>query len=853
MNHQMNLLMLVLTTFNQLISMRFFYILLFISIGVYAQNPKYDLDYYFSEFETPNSSIPTPKEIIGHEVGEWHVTHDKLVQYMYALADASNRITIEDRGKTFEGRPILLLTITSEDNHNNINQIITNHKKITEYNENISTEKQPIIVYQGFSIHGNEASGSNASLLLAYYLAASDSDFVQELLKNSVILLDPSMNPDGLQRFAYWANINKNINLTSDPNDREYNEVWPGGRTNHYWFDLNRDWLPAQLPESQARIKSFNKWIPNILTDHHEMGTNATFFFQPGIPSRTHPLTPDLNQKLTKEIAKFHVESLDKIGSLYYSEESFDDFYYGKGSTFPDINGSIGILFEQASSRGHVQDSDNGLLRFPFTIKNQLTTGLSTLKAANNLRLEILDYQKSFYKEAAKESSKFKNEAIIFGNSKDRYRTKKLAEILERHEVDFYELDSDVKHKNKTYRKGYAYVVPKNQKKYRLINAMFETRTEFLDSLFYDVSSWTLPLAFNLDYDLNFNGNYSKKANQLKFNKNISVKKSNYAYLMEWHEYLSPNALNELLDNEVIVKVATKKFKLEGKDYDYGTILIPVQNNNHVKLNELLNDISSNCNIEINPVKTGYAEGPDLGSNNFRRLHKKNVAMLVGDGITAYDAGEIWHLLDTRFELSLTKLDIRNFNRIDLSKYTTLIVPNSSISNKLVTDKISEWVKSGGNLIAYKNSINWLKKTKLIEVKELKKDITAKNISFEERSAFFGAQRIGGAIFNTKIDRSHPINFGQTNTTMPIFRNSTIFIEKDKESYNNPILYTDNPLLSGYISEENIDLLKSTSPIKINKIGKGKVIYLTDNTNFRAFWYGTNKILMNAIFFGNIM
>ena len=307
------------------------------------------------------------------------------------------------------------------------------------------------------------------------------------------------------------------------------------------------------------------------------------------------------------------------------------------------------------------------------------------------------------------------------------------------------------------------------------------------------------------------------------------------------------------MDNDVIAKVAIKKFKLEGKDYDYGTILIPVQNNDHLDLNELLNDISSNCNIEINAVKTGYAEGPDLGSNNFIRLHKKNIAMLVGDGITAYDAGEIWHLLDTRFELSLTKLDIRNFNRIDLSKYTTLIVPNSSISNKLVTDKISEWVKSGGNLIAYKNSINWLKKTKLIEVKELKKDITAKNISFEERSAFFGAQRIGGAIFNTKIDRSHPINFGQTNTTMPIFRNSTIFIEKDKESYNNPILYTNNPLLSGYISEENIDLLKSTSPLKINKIGKGKVIYLTDNTNFRAFWYGTNKILMNAIFFGNIM
>ena len=210
--------------------------------------------------------------------------------------------------------------------------------------------------------------------------------------------------------------------------------------------------------------------------------------------------------------------------------------------------------------------------------------------------------------------------------------------------------------------------------------------------------------------------------------------------------------------------------------------------------------------------------------------------MLVGDGITAYDAGEVWHLLDTRFEVSLTKLDIRNFSRIDLSKYTTLIVPNSSISDKVVTNKISEWVKSGGILIAYKNSINWLKKTKLIEAKELKNDISAKDISFEERSAFFGAQRIGGAIFNTMIDRSHPINFGQTNSNMPIFRNSTIFIEKDNESYNNPVVYTEKPLLSGYISEENVELLKSTTPVKINKIGKGKVIYLTDNTNFRAFW-----------------
>ena len=430
--------------------MRIFFIVFVLCLNIYSQNSNDSFNYYFSQLNKDlNESIPKPHEIIGHNVGDWHISHDKLVQYMYTLSESSDRITIENRGKTFEGRPLILLTITSEKNHSNIDEIISNHQKITKSDENINIEKEPIVVYQGFSIHGNEASGSNASILLAYYLAASKSSFVTDLLNEAVILLDPSLNPDGLQRFAYWANTNKNINLTSDSNDREYNEVWPGARTNHYWFDLNRDWLPVQLPESQARIKSFNKWIPNILTDHHEMGTNSTFFFQPGVPSRTHPLTPNMNQKLTKEISKFHIESLDEIGSLYFSEEQFDDFYYGKGSTFPDINGSIGILFEQASSRGHLQESDNGLLSFPFTIKNQLITAISTLKAAKSLRADILSYQKEFYKNSSIESNKLKNEAIIFGNLKDSYRTNKLAEILERHEIKISKLESDVIHNNK--------------------------------------------------------------------------------------------------------------------------------------------------------------------------------------------------------------------------------------------------------------------------------------------------------------------------------------------------------------------------------------------------------------------
>ncbi|MFT5079085.1 MAG: hypothetical protein ACI917_001605, partial [Patiriisocius sp.] len=476
-------------------------LLLLVSYLSSAQDYQVDLEYYLPSDVTYDKNIPTPEQVIGHQIGDWHISHDKLVQYIYAVAAASNRITIEDRGETFEGRPLLLLTVTSPTNHNNIDTIKQNHLALTESNgASQNTSEMPIVVYQGFSIHGNESSGSNASLALAYYLAAAQGPKMNELLNNTVILLDPSYNPDGLQRFAYWANMHKSQNINPDPNDREYDEVWPGGRTNHYWFDMNRDWLPVQLPESRARINTFHDWYPNILTDHHEMGSNASFFFQPGIPSRTHPLTPQKNQDLTGDIAKFHAKALDKIGSFYYTEESFDDFYYGKGSTFPDINGSIGILFEQASSRGHAQETDNGILTFPFTIRNQFTAALSTLEAAQNMRTEILDYQRQFFKEARNEG---KSSAIVFGDEKDANKAYHLAEILKRHKITVHELKGDATIEGKKYRKGAAYVVPKNQKQIRLINAMFEKRTKFKDSLFYDISAWSFPLAFNVDYTEN--------------------------------------------------------------------------------------------------------------------------------------------------------------------------------------------------------------------------------------------------------------------------------------------------------------------------------------------------------------
>ena len=811
-----------------------------------------DLSYYLPKDVTYSKNIPTPKSVIGHEVGEWHVTHDKLAEYMKALAKASDRISIESRGTTFEGRPLLLLTITSPKNHQNLENIRKRHISATE-NASLDVSNDPIVVYQGFSIHGNEPSGANAGLAAAYYLAAAQGSKIDDLLNNTVILFDPSFNPDGLQRFAYWANTNKAINVNPDPNDREYREVWPGGRTNHYWFDMNRDWLPVQLPESRARIASFHKWMPNILTDHHEMGSNSSFFFQPGIPSRTNPLTPQLNQDLTKEIATYHAKALDKIGSTYYSEESFDDFYYGKGSTFPDVNGSIGILFEQASSRGHAQETVNGVLRFPFTVRNQFTAALSTLEAARKMRVKIKKYQQGFFKNAKKEAAKTKG--IVFGDEKDAARAYHLAEILKRHNIKFNEVKSDFTSKGKTYKKGNSFVIPMNQKNSRLVKAMFQKTTKFTDSLFYDISAWTFPLAFNLDYEEGIATNrIGNEVTNLTMPAGTISYKSDYGYLMPWNDYYTPKALNTILKKGIRAKVAMKKFDNGGKDFDYGTIFIPVQDQklNAADLYAFLQKVALKSSVHFFGTRTGLNKGMDLGSNNFSNVSDKKVAIMVGDGISSSDAGEIWHLFDTRYDMKLTKLDTKYASRVNLSKYSTIILPSGRL-DKAMSTNLKTWVRNGGVLIGYKSAVRWLSSNKFInlEYKSAKKPTNP--VSFENRGLRSGAQVIGGAIFNTKLDLSHPITFGYKNDELPMFRNTTIFIKPNKTNYNNPIQYTKNPLLAGYISKQNLTELAGTVPFQVQRSGRGRVIVFTDNTNFRAFWYGTNKLLMNAIFFGDKM
>jgi Zinc carboxypeptidase len=823
---------------------------------------------YFLPDQKYDESIPTPEQFLGWQIGEWHVSHDQVVAYMRELDRLSERITIEVHGKTHERRPLMVLYITSPDNQKRLQEIKNQHFILSDPDKSATTDlsNMPLVLYQGYSIHGNEASGTNAAMLMAYYYAAAQGDEINSILKNTVILFDPSFNPDGMTRFSSWVNQNKSKNLMSDPNSREFNETWPGGRFNHYWFDLNRDWLVSQMPESQGRVRLFQEWKPNILTDHHEMGSNGTFFFQPGVPTRVNPITPKKNQELTFKIAEFHAKALDQIGSAYYTQENFDDFYYGKGSTYPDVQGGVGILFEQASSRGHLQRTSNGLLSFAFTIRNHVTTSFSTVRAAQALRLDLLTYQRDFYKNAIEEAKKDQRNSFVFGENQDLQKQFAFLQMLKRNNVKVYELGENVNVDKQNFEKGKAFVVPLNQPQYKLIRGMFDAEKSFEDSLFYDISAWTLPMAFNIPYAAS-NAVLGKEMTEISKPKGEIVGgKSTYAYAMEFDEYFAPNTLNALLAEGLNIKVGSKPFtaKIIGgsqKKFNYGTLLINVANQTRSgeTILKLLENQAEKNGIKFYAIESGLTlDGVDLGSPTFSAVKQPKVAIVVGSGVEATVAGEAWHLLDTRYDMTSAHLDAEQINRTNLNTYNTLIMSDGSYGSITESgkNKLREWVAAGNTLIALGNAPKWLKDNNLVSIKfktgkaNIKQGVRRNYTTCDDD---LGAEVLGGAIFETELDLSHPLCYGYTRSKLPVFQGDTLFMEVAQNAYATPIQFSKNPLLSGYLHKKFNDTVKNAAAVIVTGIGSGKVICTTTDPNFRAFWYGTNKWFANAIFFGNLI
>ncbi|MEO9967783.1 MAG: M14 metallopeptidase family protein [Reichenbachiella sp.] len=820
-----------------------------------------NLEYYLPQNVILDPNIPTPASVLGHEVGDWHVSHDKLVYYMYELARTSERIKIEEYGRTYENRPLLLLKISSEDNIKNLDQLQIEHSKLSDYRQSsdLSLDNMPAVVYLGYSVHGDEPSGSNAALLVAYYLAAAKGNEVDRWLEQTIVLLDPSYNPDGLNRFANWVNSKKSKNLVSDPGNIEQNEPWPEGRTNHYWFDLNRDWLPVQHPESKGRVSIYHRWKPNILTDHHEMGSNNTFFFQPGIPSRNNPLTPENNYVLTQKIAKHHAAALDEIGSFYYSKESFDDFYIGKGSSYPDINGGIGILFEQASTKGHSLNTIHGKRSFPFAIRNHFTTSLSTLRACFELKDEILAHQQKFYNDIPYLADRSTIKGFIFKSPNDLSKLKSFLSILETHQIEVYKSNKSIS----GFKAEDSFIIPLKQNQFRMVQAIFETRTTFNDSLFYDVSAWTLPLAFDLDcvpltqkdFGSSLLGKRVETTNLSS--SDLGFEPSQYAYAFHWLDSQSPALLYDIQSKGLRTMVSTEPWTTKNQQkFDRGAIVIPAQNQplRDQEIYQLLINLAHKHKISIVSISSG--DNPDLalGSPKFKALSKPKPLLVIGSGINPYEAGEVWHLMDQRIGLALPMVTQEKLNSIELSSYDQIILVGGSYGT-LSQSKIKTWLQSGGEIIASKGGSKWLSEAGLSKVKfkKIASDSTRKYLPYNERVKSTGAQRIGGSIFMADLDLTHPLCFGFQDGKLPLFKKGVMTMELAKNPYSQPIHYSSAPLLAGYISDENLVRIPDTPAVSLSAYGQGLTIAFIDNLNFRAYWLGSSRVFLNALFFGSII
>lgn len=837
--------------------------MLYSSIGISQSNGIVDLSYYLpqanSESQQYLNNIPTPQSELGYQVGEWHVRPEQIDSYFRKLAEISPRVKIHTYAHSYEKRPLSLIYISSEKNIQNIESLRQQHLKMEK------DVNRPAVTWMGYSVHGNEASGSNASLLLGYHLAAATDKETLAQLEQQIIIIDPKLNPDGLARFAQWANGYRSQHPNSDSQTREHNEAWPYGRTNHYWFDLNRDWLLLQHPESRGRVKMFHHWKPNVLTDFHEMGTNSTYFFQPGVKSRQNPLTPDENFNLTAKIATYHAKALDDIGSLYYSKEDFDDFYYGKGSTYPDINGAIGILFEQASARGHLQESSNGDVSFPFAIKNHLTTSFSTIKAVQENRKSLLNYQRAFFQKAKLDAQSSRNRAVVYASA-DNYRMNEFNKILDGHKIEYYPLTRDLKVDGTKFSAEQSFIVPFKQTQSKLIESIFEKRQQFKDNTFYDVSSWTLPLAFDIDFQVLERSDFENELLGKSKDKEVpvfeGVDEQTVALAFDWRDFSSANLLNFLHENEIKVRMVGKSVKLNTPAgpalLNTGDLLVPIrsQKMSIESLNSLLTKKVNQLALQPKIIQSGLAlTGPDLGSPSFPTLKAVNPLMLIDDGVNPYQAGEVWHLLDQRLEQALSMMSVDQFARFDIDKYTHIIMVDGRYSLPETSQiKLEQWIKEGGILVTQSGASKWLAELDWLSSKGVGlENQPDSKLTYDDMDHNRSKHYIGGAIASTTIDLSHPLAYGLSDSQLAIFKRGQFSFTEPRESFVSIARFNKKPLHAGYMSDENQKNLSNKTSILVQALGNGKLIAFTDDMNFRAFWLGSSRVFSNALYFGQVI
>ncbi|NVK52345.1 MAG: zinc carboxypeptidase [Flavobacteriaceae bacterium] len=808
-------------------------------------------------FQITAQKLQTPSEFLGYKLGSRFTRHHKVVDYFKYIAQHSDKVKFQEYGKTNELRTLAIAYVSSAANIVNLETIRKQHLTNAGI-ENTSELKDKAVVWLSYNVHGNEASSTEASMLTLYKLITAHTNY----LENTVVIMDPCINPDGRDRYANWYNQVVATPYNKNPDAREHSEPWPSGRPNHYLFDLNRDWAWATQVETQQRLKVYNKWLPHIHVDFHEQHINNPYYFAPAVEPY-HEVITDWQREFQTQIGKNHARYFDKNGWYYFTKESFDLLYPSYGDTYPTYVGGIGMTYEQA---GHgraglgITKADGDELTLWDRLFHHTTTGISTVEMASKNTAKINAEFKKYFN-----SNDFKYKSYVLQGNQGKINT--LIRLLKKHEINYgfangktvsgYNYQTSSKGNMRTTTNDL--VISTNQPKAKLIKALFEPVAKLSDSITYDITAWSLPYAYG------FNAIASERlvnsSSAKPTNTNAVANYNAYAYTFSWNHVSDGTLLAAFLQQKFRVRFTKKDIRNSSQFLPKGTFIITRGDNKHIpNFDATLVAITNKHNKSTKIIYSGFAEvGPDMGSASVKEIKNQKIAVLAGKYTSSLSFGEVQYFFEQELKYPFTAINTDNFSVSMLDNYHTLIIPNGyygGLFNKSQLNKLATWIRKGGKVIAIGNANSVFANKNgfglATDTDSDKKDKTDEDphlVNYEDLEREGIQNAITGAIFKTKVDTSHPLAFGYENKyfTLKLGSNSYKFLEN---GYN-VVRLEDNKVISGFAGSKTLDKLTNSLIFGEENIGSGSVIYMIDNPLFRAFWDNGKLFFTNALFYTN--
>ena len=816
------------------------------------------------------AQLQSPDEFLGYELGERWTLHHQVLSYVKHVAEESEYVTIHHYGETNQHRELVYLVITSPENHENIEEIRLNNLRLTGLEEGSTTDNLKGIVWLSYNIHGNETSSSEAAMRTLHEIVRPDSREPKQWLENTVVIMDPMLNPDGRDRYVNWFSNMLGVEVNPTFDAREHHEPWPGGRSNHYLFDLNRDWAWQVQKESQLRYNIYKQWFPHIHVDFHEQSYNAPYYFAPAAEP-FHMAITDWQREFQTTIGENHIGYFDDENWLYFTRERFDLFYPSFGDTWPTFHGSIGMTYEMP---GHslaglaIETAEGDTLTLAQRLLQHHTTGMSTVEVASRYSDEMISGFSDFF-ETSRNNARgtYKTFVVKADNHPDKIYN--LLTFLDNLQIEYGTSGSSrsasgfnfTTAENESIRiESDDILISAYQPQGNLVRVFFEPNPELADSLTYDITAWEAHYRFGLRgyaLETRYNPVSSISADDFR-HAEISADGRPYAYITSWNSMDDARFLAEITREGVKSRFSRVDFEIEGQAFDAGSLVITRENNRLLgdRFDEIIQKAAENHHRSVHGVSTGFVtSGSDFGSSNLRYIERPRVAVLIGDGTSSLNAGEIWHFFDHQLGYPATMLHTDYLMRASLNDYDTLVLPSGNyrdILSDAAIERISAWTRDGGTLITFGQANSLLagrngfqlQRKMAVDEEPSAEDLLQPYGDSARRAA---SSRTPGSIFRVTLDTTHPLAYG--------LDSEYFSLKTDASAYNyldsgwNVGTSRGNAHISGFAGHEAQNLLQDTLNFGVQQHGSGRVVYLVDNPLFRGFWENGKLLMANAVFF----